>query len=54
MGVRIRLAIIAIMLLLSVVVDSVYYIVSAMTDAMFVGAVILVGWPLVKKLLSEE
>lgn len=53
MGTKIRLVLIAVMLLLSVVVDSVYYIVSAVTDGVFVVAVVLLGWPLVTRLLKE-
>lgn len=53
MGTRIRLVLIAALLLLSVVVDSVYYLVSAMTDGIFVVGIVLLGWPMVKKLLNE-
>lgn len=53
MGVRIRLVLIAVLLLLSVAVDSVYYIVSALTDGIFVVGVAIIGWPLVTKLLKS-
>lgn len=54
MGARIRLIIIAVLLALSVVVDSVYYLVSAVTDAVFIGLAIVAGWPLIKSLLQQR
>lgn len=49
-GARWRLIVIAVLMLLSVVVDSVYYLVSALTDALFMAAAALVAWPVIKKL----
>ena len=45
--------IIVLMLALSVVVDSVYYIVSAITDAMFIAVAVVAAWPLAKQLIKE-
>lgn len=53
MAVKIRMTIIVLMLALSVVVDSVYYIVSAITDAMFIAVAVVAAWPLVKQLIKE-
>lgn len=53
MGIRLRLILIAVLLVLSVVVDSVYYIVSAMTDGLLMVGVVLLAMPLVKKLLNS-
>lgn len=49
-GARWRVVAIALLLLLSVVVDSTFYIVSACTDAMFIGAAVFLIWPVVKKI----
>jgi membrane protein YdbS with pleckstrin-like domain len=49
-GARWRLIVIALLMLLSVVVDSVYYLVSAATDALFMATAVFLAWPVVKKL----
>lgn len=54
MGARIRLALIAVLLVLSVVVDSVYYMVSALTDGVFVALVVWLALPLVRPLWRTE
>lgn len=51
---RVRLLIIAVLLVMSVFVDSVYYIMSMFTDALFIAVSLWVGWPLVKTLLAES
>jgi hypothetical protein len=53
MGTKLRLILIAVLLVLSVVVDSVYYIVSAMTDGLLMVGVVILAMPLVKKLLNS-
>ncbi|UJH95973.1 hypothetical protein [Pantoea phage Nafs113] len=45
-----RVVAIAILMLLSVFVDSIYYVISAFTDGLFMAAVIFLAWPLVKKI----
>ena len=54
MNVRLRLLAIALMVVLSVVVDSVYYLVSACTDAMFMAAAVWLAWPMIKELLNAK
>ena len=44
-----RLIAVVILMMLSVAVDSVYYIVSALTDALFMAAVVFFAWPIVKR-----
>lgn len=53
MAIKLRLILIAVLLVLSVVVDSVYYIVSAMTDGLLMVGVVILAMPLVKKLLNS-
>lgn len=53
MGARIRLALIAVLLVLSVVVDSVYYLVSAMTDGLLIAAVVWLALPLLRPLWNS-
>lgn len=52
MGARVRLALIAVLLVLSVVVDSVYYLVSAATDGIFAVLIVVIALPLIKKVLE--
>lgn len=54
MNARLRLFAIAVLLALSVVVDSVYYLVSALTDALFIAVAVVVALPLVKQVLSRD
>lgn len=49
MGNKIRLVLIAILLVLSVVVDSVYYLVSAVTDGIFAALIVLLALPIVRR-----
>ncbi len=49
-GARWRLAVVALLMLMSVAVDSAMYIVSALTDAVFIGLAAFVAWPIVKKI----
>lgn len=51
--VKLRLVIIVVLLMLSVIVDSTIYIMSALTDFVFAALVIIVGWPLAKKLFNN-
>ena len=51
-GNKIRLAAIAVLLILSVVVDSVYYLVSAVTDGIFAALIVVVALPLIKQVLK--
>lgn len=51
---RVRLLVIAALLVMSVFVDSVYYIMSALTDALFIAAASWVGWPLIRTLLAQK
>lgn len=54
MGVSVRLALIAALMVLSVVVDSVYYIMSAATDAIFIGVAVWIARPLIKIVLAQK
>jgi hypothetical protein len=47
-GNRIRLALVAVLLVLSVVVDSVYYVVSAVTDGIFAALIVVVALPIIR------
>lgn len=49
---KIRLALIAVLLALSIVVDSVVYIVSALSDAVFIGGAVFLAIPLVKRIIK--
>lgn len=51
---KVRLAIIVVLLVLSVLVDSVYYIISAVTDGALMAAVIWLAYPMAKQLLKSD
>lgn len=53
MGARFRLLLILALMVASVIIDSTFYIVSAVTDAILLGLAIFFALPLVKQLIKK-